>query len=431
MSNFVQASPVASYSIFGGGGTIPGLPSNVTLGNLLVLALSYDISDGITTFGITDNLGNTYTLLGTFSNGTLIGTKVFAAPVTFAGACVPTVALNGLGRGCAAVAEYTGMNNASIFDQSANGFASTAAITTAPTAATDTATEVLFAVCTSGGAGAWTAGGSFTSRTDGSWDSIGGDLMLMDRNVSATGAYTASATAATATQNMVSLFTLRVIPPVHTISGNVGVAGATVTLSGAASASTTADGSGNYSFPNLLDGTYFVTPSDSGTHFFMPNAMKRILSGANATLCNFGAVIPAHPYAELAYDSFQQPDGALNGTNWTQGTGFNALQTHSNACIATTDTDCMEEWTNAVWTNLGQYVQFTLAAFATDSAFLLLYQILDESLGYYVFLTLNAGKIDMQLFSNNTPILDVTVSTNFAPGDVLRIDKAGTLVKMY
>jgi hypothetical protein len=53
------------------------------------------------------------------------------------------------------------------------------------------------------------------------------------------------------------------------ISGSVGAAGAgaTISYSGQASGSTTADGSGNFSIPGLSSGTYTITPSLSGFAF--------------------------------------------------------------------------------------------------------------------------------------------------------------------
>ena len=61
--------------------------------------------------------------------------------------------------------------------------------------------------------------------------------------------------------------------PGYSLSGAVGVAGATVTLSGAGS-SATSDGSGNYSFSGLSNGGYTVTPSKTKLHFF-PHLTQR------------------------------------------------------------------------------------------------------------------------------------------------------------
>lgn len=65
-------------------------------------------------------------------------------------------------------------------------------------------------------------------------------------------------------------------------------AGTVVTLSGAASASTTADAAGNYNFVNLAPGTYTVTPSASGT-VFTPASQTVTLGSAHALGVNFTA----------------------------------------------------------------------------------------------------------------------------------------------
>jgi hypothetical protein len=74
------------------------------------------------------------------------------------------------------------------------------------------------------------------------------------------------------------------------ISGNVSVAGAgaTVTLSGAASASTTADSSGNYSFAGLANGSYTLTPAKSG-FTFNPTSQNATVNNGNLLSLNFTA----------------------------------------------------------------------------------------------------------------------------------------------
>jgi hypothetical protein len=76
------------------------------------------------------------------------------------------------------------------------------------------------------------------------------------------------------------------------ISGNIspvaGGSGATVTLSGASSATTTADASGDYAFNNLANGSYTVTPSESG-YSFSPTNLPATVNGASATGLNFTA----------------------------------------------------------------------------------------------------------------------------------------------
>src|SRR5208337_3586036 len=76
----------------------------------------------------------------------------------------------------------------------------------------------------------------------------------------------------------------------YTLSGSVTPSasgtGATLTLSGAASAMATADSSGNYSFANLANGSYTVTPSKTG-YSFSPTSQQASVNGANITAVNF------------------------------------------------------------------------------------------------------------------------------------------------
>jgi hypothetical protein len=73
-----------------------------------------------------------------------------------------------------------------------------------------------------------------------------------------------------------------------TISPTMGGSGAMVTLSGAASATTTASSSGAYRFPSLAKGTYAVTPSKTGIAFD-PGSLMATVSGANVTGLDFTA----------------------------------------------------------------------------------------------------------------------------------------------
>jgi fibronectin type 3 domain-containing protein len=61
-----------------------------------------------------------------------------------------------------------------------------------------------------------------------------------------------------------------------------------VALSGAASGSTIADGSGNYTFAALANGTYTVTPTNTG-YTFSPVNGSATVNGANVTSVNFTA----------------------------------------------------------------------------------------------------------------------------------------------
>jgi hypothetical protein len=77
--------------------------------------------------------------------------------------------------------------------------------------------------------------------------------------------------------------------PTYSISGTVSGAvlqGVTIALSGSASATTTTDASGNYSFTGLANGSYMVTPSLTG-YIFSPTTISVTVSSANSTGNNF------------------------------------------------------------------------------------------------------------------------------------------------
>ncbi len=73
-----------------------------------------------------------------------------------------------------------------------------------------------------------------------------------------------------------------------TISPAAGGSGATVSLSGTSSDSTTSDGSGNYTFTGLSNGAYAVTPGKSG-FAFTPTSQSAAVNAANVVGVNFTA----------------------------------------------------------------------------------------------------------------------------------------------
>jgi hypothetical protein len=80
----------------------------------------------------------------------------------------------------------------------------------------------------------------------------------------------------------------------HTLAGVItgpGAAGVTLTLSGAAITTITSDASGNYSFSNLADGTYTVTPSKTGFSF-SPASQTITINGAHNLAVNFATSQP-------------------------------------------------------------------------------------------------------------------------------------------
>ena len=88
-------------------------------------------------------------------------------------------------------------------------------------------------------------------------------------------------------------------PQTYSISGLIapaaGGSGATIKLSGTASASTTADGSGAFTFSGLSNGTYTLTPSRTG-YTFSPTSQNVTVSGVNITSgVSFTATLTTNP----------------------------------------------------------------------------------------------------------------------------------------
>jgi len=97
-----------------------------------------------------------------------------------------------------------------------------------------------------------------------------------------------------------------------------------VTLSGAASATTTADSTGNYTFTGLANGTYAITPSRSG-YTFNPSTQTATVTGANLTGVNFTAQ--------------SNPTFSISGTISPTTGGSGATVTLSGGAAATTTAD--------------------------------------------------------------------------------------------
>jgi plastocyanin len=110
-------------------------------------------------------------------------------------------------------------------------------------------------------------------------------------------------------------------------SNSTGLAGVTMTLSGAGSATTTSNAGGNYVFNGLVNGSYTITPSLSG-FTFTPVSSAHAVNGANITGVNFTATANTNP-------TF-----SISGTVTSSGTGLAGVtMTLSGADSATTTTD--------------------------------------------------------------------------------------------
>jgi hypothetical protein len=131
------------------------------------------------------------------------------------------------------------------------------------------------------------------------------------------------------------------LPATHALSGTVSgsvQAGVTVSLGGAATATTTTNASGQYSFADLADGTYTVTPSLAG-HTFAPPSIAVTLAGTDATSRNFVATSAVCPSPNLDVDrsSFRLYDTlcgpTLDGARWQVPAGVERRVSNGAASI--------------------------------------------------------------------------------------------------
>ena len=104
----------------------------------------------------------------------------------------------------------------------------------------------------------------------------------------------------------------------YAISGTItgaGVSGTTVKLSGTATATTTTDGSGYYSFSGLDNGSYTVTPSKTG-YSFSPTSRTVTVNGGSISAVSFTST--AVPIASLSPSSLAFGSQPLNTTSSAQ-----------------------------------------------------------------------------------------------------------------
>jgi hypothetical protein len=116
-----------------------------------------------------------------------------------------------------------------------------------------------------------------------------------------------------------------------TITPTAGGSGATVVLSGAAAATTVTNSSGNYSFTGLSNGTYTVTPSNTG-FTFNPATQNVTVNAANATGVNFTAVATQ---THSATASWTASTSVVSGYNIYRGSVSGGPYTKLNNSLVT------------------------------------------------------------------------------------------------
>lgn len=111
-------------------------------------------------------------------------------------------------------------------------------------------------------------------------------------------------------------------PPTTTISGTITPAtlgpAITVNLTGADTASTTTDSSGNYTFTGLSSGTYTVTPVKA-SFAFSPTSQNVTIDGSPITAVNFMASVPLSTSGPIVIDG--ENGTVIRGLKITSTTG--------------------------------------------------------------------------------------------------------------
>ena len=223
----------------------------------------------------------------------------------------------------------------------------------------------------------------------------------------------------------------------NTISGNAGVAGAAIALTGAATASTTSASDGTYSFPGLVAGAYVVTPTLASVTF-TPTFLNETIVATDITTANFVAQATTFVSTPTITDDFHRGPAANLGANWTV--------TNDNFPIAITATNLavgdptqvppngQDLYTGRQFAN-DQFASCTIDLFAISS--ITAVQIRSDITvipGYSTNLVGDGlGGYTVTLFDSPVGQLGVVATLAGAPqpGDILSIQAVGTLITTF
>lgn len=242
---------------FGGAAGI-AFGSAVTAGNAIVVACS--MATGTATASISDNQGNSYTLVGgaAFDAPGPIRMYLWVAANVAGGSTTVTITPSTSIVKQIHLAEVSGLATSSPIDQSATGSGSSVtSVTTSATGTTAQANEYLVAFCATSQDKALTANASYTSRT------TTVRTMLEDRNVSSTGTYTANFTWTGSTNGGCILATLKEAAA-GSFTGTGAVTISHPSVAGTGAFSTTGSGAVSVGAPAIAGtGTFATTGSGS------------------------------------------------------------------------------------------------------------------------------------------------------------------------
>jgi len=271
---------------------------NVTVGGSLLIAsvIIYKSSGSPTFVSLSDTLGNTWTQVGTWESiygGTFIW-GIFCAPNSLLGGANTVTLTAGAGTSSVELSllEYYGALLSSPVDTSSLTASSSSGTTlTTPSIATSFPNETLVALgrTNTGSQASASAGLGFTLRNtpvpNNQYD------ISSDANEASTGNYSTTFTVASTGDWIAGIVGLKSglsIPQTYEITGNAGIAGATISWTGTASGSTTADSSGNFNTGPLANGSYTLTPSKTG-YSFSPASASETVNGTDITGVSFTA----------------------------------------------------------------------------------------------------------------------------------------------
>lgn len=292
--------------------------SNNTLGNLLIFCASAVISGSVS--AVSDTAGNTWTE-AKVSTANGVSVSIWYVLSCKAGANVVSAVTSGARTDVQAY-EYSSPAPASL-DAAVNGSTSVGSTSQSATISIANSGElVILAAGNASSGNAMTGGGITPNQRQVASAFLG---VVDGLNVSAGASQTASGTWAGSVSNN-SVAAAFSATPVFSISGNAQVPGVTISWTGAASGSTTTDASGNFTIPNLIAGSYTVTPTRTG-NTFSPTSSNQTVSSSNITGVNF--TIATGPITGLV-----QKAGFATAAATTINQAFSSNNTLGNLLVA-------------------------------------------------------------------------------------------------
>jgi hypothetical protein len=222
----------------------------------------------------------------------------------------------------------------------------------------------------------------------------------------------------------------------NSITGNAGVAGALITLSGASSATTTSAADGTYGFGSLSAGAYVVTPTLAGVTFTPAFANETIV--LTNLVANFVAQTTGYAQTTTVTDSFHRADSPNLGPNWTVTTLSNTpIPIVSDQAAGDPGlSEANEMYSGASFPD-DQFAAITIGAFGissedlvflrTDITILTGYagEVSGNDAGVYTASISDQGNGEVQMG------VTATLSGAPQPGDILSMQVVGTLVTLF